>query len=133
MDPTQELQEEIIVALRAAAPVTALVSTRVYDLPTVATAPYISMGPSSAVQNDADCIEAQEVTMQIDCWSDQRGFKQVRDVADAVRRALRHIELPFQQNAIVTFEHRATRYMRDPDGISSHAAMTYSAVIEVPA
>lgn len=132
MDPTQELQEEVIVALRASAAVSALVGARVYDLaPSSAVAPHISMGPATAIQADAECIEAQEITVQIDCWSEERGYAQVRRVADAVRRALRDAELPFQHNAIATFEHEITRYMRDPDGISSHAAMTFSATIEV--
>lgn len=133
MDPTQELQEEIIVALLASAPVNALVARRIYDLPPAgATAPYVSMGPASATQDDAECIETQEVTLQLDVWSDLRGYQQCRRIADAVRRALRNIELPFQHNALVTFEHRITRFMRDSNGIGSHAAMTFTAFIEVP-
>lgn len=132
MDATQELQEEIIVALRANPAVAALVANRVYDNVASAQAPYVSMGPADAVQADADCIDGQQITVQIDCWSDQRGFQEARRVADAVKRALHRRELPFQHNALVTLEHRITRTMRDADGISSHAVVTFTAFVETP-
>lgn len=134
--PMLELQSAIIARLRADAAVTAIVGQKSFDRvpadrngnPTVE-APYISLGPSDELSDDAECVEAYEITMQIDAWSREPGFPQVRQIADAVRRVLKP-ELTLSSNALVTFEHRITRYLREPDGLGSHAAMTFTATVE---
>lgn len=136
--PTLELQDVIILRLKADADVTAIVGQKVYDRapakpdgkPHVAP-PYISLGPSDELSDNAECVDAFEITMQIDAWSDVPGFPQVRQIADAVRRALKP-EITLTSNALVTFEHRITRYLREPDGLGSHAAMTFTAIVEQP-
>lgn len=136
--PSFELQSALITRLRADAAVTSFVGQKVYDLapadpsagPTVE-APYISMGPSDETSDDAECIDGFEITFQIDVWSRERGYHEARKIADAVRASL-GADLTLSANALVTMEHRTTRYMRDPDGITSHAAMTFTAIVEQP-
>ncbi len=139
--PSHELQVAIVARLETDTGVSALVAGRVYDdVPseadriddTGAAWPYVSMGPSDEVSDDADCIDGFEVSFQLDCWSRAVGFPEVRKIADAVRRALDDEELPLAENAMVIFSHRITRYMRDPDGKTSHAAMSFTALIDQP-
>lgn len=136
--PTFELQSAVITCLRADAVVTSFVAQKVYDLAPMnsqgvvtAAAPYISMGPSDELSDDVDCIGGFEITFQIDVWSVERGYHEVRKIADAVRKALK-VELVLSANALVLLDHRITRYMRDLDNITSHAAMTFTAIIEQP-
>lgn len=138
--PTLELQDVIIEALRADVALTALVSGRVYDAvppdtkrtaDTGAAFPYVSLGPTSEVSDDADCIDGFEISLQIDCWSQKVGFPEVRRIADAVRAALK-AELTLTDNALVYLQHRLTRTFRDPDGLVSHAALTFEAFAEQP-
>lgn len=139
--PSHELQIVIVNRLKSDAGVTALVAGRVYDdvLPeadrnadTGAAWPYISMGPSDELSDDADCIDGFEITFQIDCWSRDVGFPEVRKIADTVRHALNDEDMPLTENAMVSFRHRITRVMRDPDDKTRHAAMTFTALVEQP-
>ncbi len=130
-DPTLELQGAIIARLKANAAVTALVGTRIADIPQSTWAkPYISIGPSNYVAELIDCIDGGEIMMQIDCWSESTTMKEIRDIADAVRRALRNWEPALATNAIVTFDPWRTDFITD--GALKQASLRYTAIIEEP-
>lgn len=138
MDPTLELQGAIVQRLRSYAPLTALIGNRVYDeVPTddngavsAARFPYVSIGPTSAFSDDADCIFADNITFQIDAWSIDVGMPEVRRIAHAIRQAFRGFDIVLAQNALVLFEHDRTDYIRDGD--IKHASIRFTAVIETP-
>jgi hypothetical protein len=131
--PSLELQGAIVARLKADSGVTAVIGSRVYDPPPAnATFPYVSIGPSDEFSDDADCITGFVVTMQLDGWSRTGSFTEARRIADAVRATLHGYEFNLSANALVLFEHRITRMFRDPDGITSHAAMTFTALVEQP-
>lgn len=127
--PTLELQGAIVSTLKGAA----IAGGRVYDsIPSHAAFPYVSLGPSDELPDDAECITGFDISMQIDCWSRKPGFPEVRGLAEAVRVTLHRAELPITDNALVLFQHRQTRFLRDPDGLTSHAALTFMAIVEQP-
>ena len=140
MDPTRELLVAVVAALKADTAVAGYVGTRIYDrVPTGENAPappYLSLGPSDAVSEDTACTEVYRVTFQIDAWSWGSGeavsSAEVRDIAQVVRSALRGFEVSLTNNALADLNHRTTRYLRDPDGVTNHAAMTFEAFVEVP-
>ncbi|QWY83301.1 putative tail protein [Rhizobium phage RHph_X2_25] len=137
MDPTYELSAAIIARLKADENVKAFVASRVYDRPTsgTITPPYISMGPSDAITDDADCIDGLEVTLQIDCWSwgsnEAYGSAEVRKLSGAVRAALHEAEIILPTNALATLRHRITRYQRESDGTTNRAIVSIVAFIEI--
>jgi hypothetical protein len=137
MDPTYELTAAIINRLKATTAVSSFVGNRVYDRPPdgAIIPPYISMGPSDAVSDDAECIDGLEITMQIDCWSwgsgEAFGSAQVRKLAGAVRAALHEVEFPLAQNALATISHRITRFQRESDGATNRAIVSITALVEV--
>lgn len=143
MDASYELVLAAINKLRATAAVSNLVGNRIYDrvpqrqdgTPNVAP-PYISLGPTTVIPDDADCSTAEEITFQIDAWSwgagEAFGSVQVRKIADAVKRALHRADIELSTNALVTIEHALTRILRDPDGITNHAAIQFTATVETP-
>jgi hypothetical protein len=136
MDPVLELQGLIIARLRSDAVVAALVGQRSYDIPplnnsgevTADLFPYISIGPTSYETEDVDCIPGGEVMIQIDAWSAYQGNTEVRQIADAVRRAIRGAEFALIQNALVTFDHWRTDFLRD--GVVKHASIRFTAIVE---
>lgn len=140
MDPTYELTAAVIARLKADATVAAHCVNRIYDrAPDAASgtpppSPYVSMGPSDAVTDDAECIDAQEVTMQIDCWSrgsnEAFSSKQVRQIAGAIRASLHDEEFTIGENALATIRHRITRYQRESDGVTNRAIITITAIVE---
>ena len=137
MDPTYELTAAIISHLKADPTVASFVGSRVYNRPPdgALTPPYISMGPSDALTDDADCIDGLEVTMQIDCWSWGSGAAfsdaQVRKLSGAVRAVLHEAEFSLPTNALASIRHRITRYLRESDGVTNRAIISVTAFVEV--
>ncbi|RVO41364.1 DUF3168 domain-containing protein [Sinorhizobium meliloti] len=137
MDPTYELTAAVISRLKADPTVASFVGFRVYNRPPdgALTPPYISMGPSDALTDDADCIDGLEVTMQIDCWSWGSGEAfsdaQVRKLSGAVRAALHEAEISLPTNALASIRHRITRYQRESDGATNRAIISVTALLEV--
>lgn len=135
-DPTYELANAILTALKADTGVVGFVGPRVYDrVPTNAQSPYISLGPSDAVSDDAECIQSYEISLQIDAWSwgagEAHSSAQVRKLAHAIRQALL-TDIELSSNGLVSLEHRVTRILRDPDDVTNHAAITFDAIIDIP-
>lgn len=138
-DAVVALLSSVLSQLKADAAVSLLVAARVYDRPPHgaddATYPFISLGPSDDVTDDAECIDGVEISFQIDAWSvganEAYGSAQVRRIAGAVRAVLHDADLDLAYGALVLLRHERTRVMREPDGLTNHAAMTFTAIIEL--
>ena len=138
IDASYELQIAIVERLKAYGPLVALIGQRVYDsVPrdssgnvSSATFPYVSFGPETAVGEQFECIIGSEITIQLDAWSRGVGFPEVKKIAGAVRAALHNYPLPLAENALVSFEYEGRRIFRDPDGKTSHAVLTFRAIVE---
>ncbi len=130
-DAGHEIQVAIVTALKADSDVAAMTGGRVYDrVPANAEYPYISFGPEQDIPEDADCIEASEIILQIDVWSQDPGFREARRVGKAVKRALTEDAITLADNALVYFEYDGRRVLRDPDGNTSHVVLTFRAGVE---
>lgn len=136
MDPVLELQGQIIDRLRTFSGLTSLIDKRSYDIPPLnqsgevaaALFPYVSIGFASYATEDADCVYGGEITFQIDAWSVYQGTTEVRKMAHAIRSAFRDYEFSLDANALVTFDHLRTDFLRD--GMVKHAAVRFTAVVE---
>jgi len=141
--PTFELVATALARLRAAPAVMAFVGAKIYDrvpekqdgTPNV-TSPYISFGPVSGSPDDADCSDAVEVTFQVDVWSwgngEAYGSAECHKISDAVRRTLHNAEFALSANALVTLTCELFRILRDPDGVTNHGVVQFTAVVETP-
>jgi hypothetical protein len=132
-NPELEIQGAIVQALKADPSVAALVNGRIYDsVPGNAVFPYVSIGPADSVADDADCIAGLLVAQQLDVWSRAPGFPEAKKIGDAVRAALHDQEsaLPLASNGMAYFEHRNSRFTRDPDGLTSHGILLFEAAVQ---
>jgi hypothetical protein len=134
--PDLELQGAIVARLKGVAALTALIGQRVYDQVPRSSAgditavfPFVAIGPSDVLSDDAQCVTGYDIAFQIDCWSRAVGFPEVKKIAHEVKLALDQFALPLPTNTLVTFDHRQTRTFRDPDGLTSHAAMDFRALV----
>lgn len=131
MNVELELQGAIFAALQVNAAVTALVGTRIYDrVPDDRVFPYVSFGPIDSIEDDVECITGFEIAQQMDVWSRQVGYPECKRIVDAVRGALHDVDLTLPSNGLVYFQCRQTRIFRDPDGLTSHGALSFEASIE---
>jgi hypothetical protein len=137
--PAKELQGAIVSRLKSTGAVTAIVGQRIYDhVPrstagdVSATFPFVGFANWQEITDNADCIDGFQVFFDLDCWSRVLGFPQVHDLSDAVRAALVDTEITLSSNALVYLESRENRVFRDPDGLTSHAVLTFEAFVEQP-
>lgn len=128
---TSELQKAIIQTLSNDADVKEIVDGRVFDsVPLKAEYPYISLGPMTSDTTLADCLELDNISIQIDVWSRDVSSVEMRELANAVRRSLTKSDLTLEKNGLVLFNHENTRELRDPDGLTSHAAVNFDVIVE---
>lgn len=143
MSPSFELISAAMNKLKATTAVTFFVDDRIFDRvpekqdrsPNVES-PYISFGPTSGVPDDAECMDGVQITFQVDVWSwgagDAYSSAECHKLCDAVRRALHNAELALTQSALVTLTCELFRILRDPDGVTNHGVIQFTAVVETP-
>ena len=130
-DPSLELQAAIVTALKANAGVAAIVGTRVYDnVPPSATFPYISLGDSQVLPDKADCIDGTEIFFNLDGWSRDNRFPECKTISKAVVAALDDQPLTVTGYTAVVFELDNINYLRDPDGITRHVALSFRVLVQ---
>jgi hypothetical protein len=130
--PDLELQGAIYARLTTYAPLTALISQRVYDRPP-ATWPgdHVTIGEAQALRADAECVDGQDIYLTMHAWSQYTGgFRDVKRIADAVVTGLHEQSLTLSTNRLVSMSHRQTRVFRDADGATSHAVIEFVASTE---
>lgn len=148
MDASLDLINAAFAKLRATPALMSIV-TGIYDevprqqdgSPNVAS-PYVSLGPSDSTSEDYDpgasgtSGDAEGISFQIDAWSWGAGeafsTAEVRKIAALIRKTLHHAELELAENSLVTIVHEVTRILKDPDGTTRHAAIQFSAVVDIP-
>lgn len=129
---TSEIQKFIIEKLNNDKNMSDLIDNRIFDrVPENAVFPYVSIGTSDATSEMCDCITIEEITFQLDVWSRAVGSIEMREIARAVKVALHDQDLSLENNAGISFRHVMSREFRDPDGITSHAALTFEAIVQV--
>lgn len=137
-DASYEVQVAIVAALKGNSELSALIAGRVYDHvprdPTTkrvtAAFPYVSLGAEQDIPEFYDCIDAAEIVLQIDAWSRDPGFREVKRVADRVKKALHDAPITLADNALVYLAYDGRRIFRDPDGLTSQAAISFRIGVE---
>lgn len=104
---------------------------RVYDKATeTAVFPYATLGPIYGVEEDVECIEADDWTVQIDLWDRKSNKLKMAELAQKVRRALKG----WADTEAVTMHPLSVgtpRIMDDPDNVTVHAVLQIEAKLEV--
>ena len=128
-DATLSLQQAIVATLNAA-PLG--LSGRVHDrIPSVAAFPYVQIAEGQTLDDGAECIDAVEVYLDLHVWSRAIGAVECRSLVGRIRTALHSAPLALQGPwRLVDLRHDSTRFMNDPDGITSHAVVTFRALMD---
>lgn len=119
-DPSLALQAAVFAALNSAP---AVAGGRIYDrVPPSPVFPYVSFGEGDTVGDDNECFASSEATVTVHVWSRALGLPEVKGIAATVRDRL-SIALAVTGFRVTNGEHVITRFLRDPDGITSHAVV----------
>jgi hypothetical protein len=127
-DPSLALQIAINGRLRAEI---AAVGNRVFDeVPQGVAFPYIELGEFQTLDDGAQCHDGQEVFATLHVWSRGAGQGEAKTIAGAVRGTLNEAELDLGVAwQFLEIAHESTRYLKDPDRRTSHAVLTFRALI----
>lgn len=130
--PSLALQDAVVLNLKANSSITSVLSTRVYDkAPQNVSFPMITIGEPQTIQDDAGCIEAFEVYVDVNVWCRAVGKVQCQQLSELVRKSLHGTNLSLPNDlAAVLIEHENTRILTDPDGVTTHGVVTFRALIE---
>lgn len=130
-DPSLPLQDSLIKALRADGVLPAVVGRRVYDqVPGAPTYPYVTLGDGQVLPDKAECIDGVEIFLQIDVWSRKVGYAETKQITAAIVDALDDQALTVAGFDVTVFELSSVQYLRDPDGLTRHAAITFRGLLE---
>jgi Protein of unknown function (DUF3168) len=130
-DPSLELQAALIGNLKSDPDVQAVVGNRVYYLvPMNPTLPYISLGDNQVLPDKADCIDGVELFWQIDGWTTSHEQPEEKAISKAVVAALDDQPLAISGYDAVVVEIDRIDYLRDPDGITRHVAISFRFLIQ---
>ena len=131
-DASLPLQIAVVAALKGNSAVQAIVSDRVFDrVPKDAVKPYISIGPSQVTPELADEYDASRERFQVDGWSSDPGRRQIKTLGAVIRAALHGAALTLEgDQRLVFLEIEQTQYLPDPDGLTLHAAVVFTAGTE---
>jgi len=127
-DPSLALQGAINTKLRA--DVTAIAGRVLDRVPANVTFPYIEIGDFQTVDDGAQCHDGVEVFVTLHIWSRAIGQVETKTIADAVRGSLHEAALSLGAAwQFIEIAHQDTRYLKDPDGVTSHGVCIFRALI----
>ena len=131
-DPGLQLQKAIVARLKAHSGVDAIIAGRIYDaVPGSAVKPYVSFGAFQLLPEHGDCLYGGEAFVTLDGWATGPDTVQVKQLGTAMANALDEAVLILDApQRLVEMTVEQTEYMRDPDGITAHAAITVHAWTE---
>lgn len=131
-DASLPLQKAIVKLLKADAAVSGIVGESIFDaVPANAKKPYVSLGPSQIAPDLADEYEGAAERLQIDCWSAGPGKVEVKKLAAAIHAALHDAPLALDgDQRLVYLRIEQTQYMLDPDSMSEHGVLIFTAATE---
>lgn len=131
-DPSEALQRALYATLTATPAVTTLIGPRVYDAPPPDAAyPFVEIAAVQMNEDGADCVDGTEAFIDVHAWSQVPGSIEAKRIAGAVKGALHEAVLDLAPgHRLVEILHRTTRVFRDPDGLTTHAVITFRALTE---
>lgn len=124
-----EIQREVVTRLRSSAAVTALVPVNAISDGTSQQFPAITLGQDQTVGTDtyanrpAFAIFDHYLTIQV--FTQSPGFITCKEIVSAVSAALRGDITPSGYQGRLCCYHDETRFLRDPDGKTQHAVLTF--------
>ncbi|MGX1786838.1 DUF3168 domain-containing protein [Bosea sp. NPDC055332] len=130
-EATLPLQAAIIAALKAYAPLTAIVGAKVFDrVPAGTAAPYACLSGWQEIEDGTDCMDASEVFFDVQAFSTQPGRPEAARIAGSVKAALHRLKPATAGWSETEILYRSTQYFPEPDGTTTRAVVNFQALAD---
>ena len=124
-DPALEVHASVVAALRAATPVTDLVSTRIVDwIPPEPVYPFIHVDVSQSIEDDNACGKAWTVNVDLHIWSRAVGSIETKTLIGAVQAAVDSVS-SVAGFGVDFVQFRNARTISERDGLTTHGVVTF--------
>lgn len=131
MDPTLAVQAAVVAALKADAPLAAIVGAKVYDrVPPTVVPPYCMLSGWQEIDDGTDCMDASEVAFDVQCFSTAVGRPECARIAGAVKKALNRLRPAATDHTNVEIQHTSTVYFTETDNLTSRAVVSFRALVD---
>lgn len=128
-DPSLELQAALVAALKGVSP--HIAGSRIYDaVPANPVFPYVTLGDCQVLPDKADCIDGTEVYPVIDVWSRAVGYPEAKGIVKQILAVLDDQPISISGFSAIVFQFDRVDYLRDPDGLTRHASITFHGLIQ---
>lgn len=102
-----------------------------HQTPTPSRFPCVVIGEAQEVAEDVTLDrEHVRVFFTLHVWAREEGVILVKQAGDAIRQAVNSWAPALDTHHVVDLRHVSSRYMRDPDGETSHAALVIEALLQ---
>lgn len=126
-DPSGDIQAAIRALLLADPDVKSLVDDRIFDrIENVPEFPYITIGEAQVIPELGEGTDAAESNITIHTWSRFKTFNPVKNLGKIIIRLLHDGELTISDGIVQSMLLESVRYLRDPDGLTSHGVLTFN-------
>lgn len=133
-DPAADLRAAIEAKLRADQALAALIGDRIFDrVPSKPDYPLVTIGNMQVIPESADGVDAAETAVTIHVWDQFKQADKSRRVGAAVVNALHEEELQTVEGGAQSVLLESANYLRDPDGVTNHAVLTFSILTDASA
>jgi hypothetical protein len=125
-DPSFEVQGAMVAVLKGGS----VAAGRVYDnVSPAAQFPYVTLGDCQVLPDKYECIDGAEIYPVVDVWSQSVGYAETKTIAKKILALLDDKPLNVAGFNLIVFEVQSINYMRDPDGLTRHAAITFHGIL----
>lgn len=94
------------------------------DVPQDVAFPYVAIDASQVIADDVTCADGSDEFVDLHIWSRYRGWKEVKEIADAIHGALHAVSLTAAGRTTTHAFVQSFRTLRDPDGVTRHGVIT---------
>lgn len=130
-EATLPLQAAVVAALKAYAPLTALVGAKVYDrVPANTQPPYCTVTGWQEIEDGTDCSDASEVFFDVQAYSDSVGRTEAARIAGAVKDALHRLTPATTGWGNTEIQYRGAQYFTESDGVTTRAVCNFQALTD---
>ena len=130
-EATLPLQAAVVAALKAHAPLAAIVGAKIYDrVPANTQPPYIAVGGWQEIEDGTDCSDASELFWDVQCFSAAVGRPQAAQIAGAVKAALHRLTPVIAGWSETDISYRRTNYFTESDGTTTRAVVNFQALTD---
>jgi hypothetical protein len=133
-DPAADLRAAIEAKLKAAPALAELIGARIYDrVPKAPEYPLVTIGNIQVLPESADGVDAAESAVTIHVWDQYKRADKAKPVGALVISALHEEQLSIVGGGAQSVLLESANYVRDPDGVTNHAVLTFSILTDANA